>query len=231
VPAPRALLVEDHRHLGALIARTLERQGLQVRHVRTLGEACEALDREYALVVLDVMLPDGSGLDVLRRMRAAGRDTPVLIVSARDTVDDRVAGLDGGADDYLVKPFSDRELVARVHALLRRPQRFRVIQAGVLAIDPTTHAATVGDRTLDLSPKEGALLELLARHAGHTVPRTVLMDGLWGFRFDGLDNALEAHISTLRRHLRARGVAVRILTVRRVGYRLDVVPTATAPAP
>jgi len=220
--ATHALVIEDNKRLGDSIARALRTDGFET-HVERDGEAglAAALGATFDVVVLDLRLPRLNGLELLRRFRTCGRTTPVLVVSARDTVEERVTGLEAGADDYLVKPFSVDELIARVHALIRRPAQFQSLTIGELEIDPPARQATVRGEALPLSPREFAVLELLARSAPKLVTRSTLIDGVWGFQFEGLDNALEAQVSALRKRLRLSHAGVRIVTERARGYRLE----------
>lgn len=224
----RALVIEDNRRLGDSIARALRNDGLDADLARD-GEAglAAALDGRHDVIVLDLRLPKLDGLDLLRHLRECGRTTPVLVVSARDTVQERVIGLEAGADDYLVKPFSVDELIARVHVLLRRPAKFQSLVVGRLELDPPNRRASVGGTELPLSPREFAVLELLARSAPKVVPRATLIDGVWGFQFEGLDNALEVQISALRKRLRVVGAGAQIVTERARGYRLAADDDAT----
>lgn len=213
----RILLVEDDRLLGDGIRAGLTQGGFAVDWVEDGRAADHALDAEdFALVVLDLTLPRLSGLDVLRRLRTRGDAIPVLILTARDTVPDRIAGLNAGADDYLIKPFDLGELTARVRALLRRgaTDRDPVWRSGDLTLDPATCTVTIGRRRVDLAPREYALLHELLRNAGRVRSREQLEQSLYGWSQDIGSNAIEVHIHHLRRKLGNN----LICTVRGVGY-------------
>jgi two-component system, OmpR family, response regulator len=168
------------------------------------------------------MLPDVDGFEVCRRLRAAGRWSPVLMLTARDGVQDRVAGLDAGADDYLTKPFSFDELFARVRALLRRgpSERPTVLAAGDLVLDPATRRVTRGESEVDLTPKEFALLELFLRHLGETLTRTRILEHVWDFAYEGDSNVVDVYVRYLREKIDRPFGRRSIETVRGVGYRL-----------
>jgi two-component system, OmpR family, response regulator len=181
-----------------------------------------ATEATFDAVVLDVMLPDMDGFKVCRSLREAGCWAPVLMLTARDSVDDRVRGLDAGADDYVLKPFSFAELSARVRALLRRGAQARptVLQVGDLRLDPALHQAWRGDTEIKLSPKEMALLELFMRHPDEVVTRTQILEHVWDFAFDGLSNVVDQYVSYLRKKIDKPFRRDDLQTVRGVGYRL-----------
>jgi two-component system response regulator QseB len=221
----RILIVEDDPLLGPGLRTGLGQDGYAADWVRDADSAQHALRLEhFDLMVLDLGLPDRDGLSVLRDLRADGLCLPVLILTARDAVADRVAGLDAGADDYLVKPFDLNELSARIRALTRRStgRSVPVLQAGDLALNTTRHQATLKGHTLCLSPKEHALLEALMGQADQVVPRARLQATIYGWHGDLESNALEVHIHNLRRKIGKQ----RIVTVRGIGYRLVSVPPA-----
>jgi DNA-binding response OmpR family regulator len=169
------------------------------------------------------MLPRRDGFSLCREARSEGIATPLLILTARDAVEDRIRGLDAGADDYLIKPFADEELAARLRALLRRAERpvqTGALVVGSLVVDPGARAATVGDRPLDLGATEFRFLEFLARNRGMTFSRTQILEKIWDYDFQGSSNIVDVYVSQLRRKLRALGANVSILTVWGVGYKL-----------
>lgn len=219
--APLVLVVEDDGAVRRSLERALPLHGFRVHAVGDGLEALAAIGREEpAVVVLDVGLPGPDGLRIAERLRADGDAVPVLMLTARDAVHDRVAGLEAGADDYLTKPFALEELVARLHALLRRtgvpdgPVRLRV---GDVVVDVDAHTVRRGDRTVELTPTEFAILELLVANAGRVVTREHIVDVVWDDAEIG-PNALEQHIAGLRRRLEADGGLRVVHTVRGVGY-------------
>lgn len=227
----RLLLVEDNPRLGELIVEGLVREAFAVDWRRTLAaalEACEAA--EYDVILLDLGLPDGEGLDLLRRLRGQGDPTPVLVLTARGELGDRVAGLDLGADDYLVKPFEVAEVAARCRALLRRPGACLsvVLRYGNLALDTSTRAVTVAGASVPVSPREAALLEQLLRRAGQVVRRSSLEDHLYAMDSAVTPNALEVSVSRLRKRLVQAGADVVLRTVHGVGYALLAAPPEQA---
>jgi len=186
-----------------------------------------ATENAYDAIVLDIMVPGLDGFEVCRRLRAADRWAPVLLLTARDAVEDRVRGLDAGADDYLTKPFSFAELAARVRALVRRRSDTRpaVLAVGDLRLDPALHRAWRGDVEVSLSPKEMALLEMLMRHPGEVVTRSQILDHVWDFAYDGTSNVVDQYIGYVRKKVDRPFDRHDIETVRGVGYRLrDPVP-------
>ena len=223
----RILVVEDEIKIARAIRRGLEREGYAAEVVTTGGEAILlTTEQDYDAVVLDVMIPAPDGFAVCRQMRARNRWAPVLMLTARDSVDDRIRGLDAGADDYLVKPFSFGELLARLRALLRRApaERPAILQVGDVTLDPSTHAVTRAGQPVELSAREFALLEFLMRRAGQVLTRTAILEHVWDYRYDGDSNVVDVYIGYLRRKLEEPFGAPLIRTVRGVGYVLDATP-------
>ena len=222
----RVLLVEDHASLREMMAAHLRQSGFVPDSVGRGDEAIAAASGAvYDIVVLDLGLPDLDGLDVLRTLRAdIAPDVPVLVLTARDHVSDRVSGLDAGADDYLLKPFDLAEFDARLRSVLRRPalRRDPVLRIGDLAFDIQAREARVDGRALDLTRREIALLDELIRAAGRTMVRDALEDRLWGLNEPVSGNALEAIVSRLRRRLSQAGSRCVVETIRGIGYRLAI---------
>lgn len=219
----RILLVEDDRKAAALLTRGLLEEGFVVDHAATIAEADEAaFITTHDLIVLDGMLPDGDGVALCRTLRARGQQVPVLMLTARDALSDRVAGLNAGADDYLTKPFEFEELLARVRALLRRSEMTRppVLQAEDLSLDPASQQVTRGGALIDLTPKEFALLQALMRQPGAVVSRQRLAEQIWHGDPLAIDNLIDAHISKLRRKVDVDGKRALIETVRGRGFRI-----------
>lgn len=225
----RLLIVEDEPKLAALLARGLRESGHAVDLAANGEEALwRAGSTAYDVVVLDVGLPTIDGFETCRRLRADGQTVPVLFLTARDGVEDRIAGLDGGGDDYLVKPFDFGELEARLRALTRRGAAPlpTVLEAGPLRLDPASHRAWHGEAELDLSAKEFALLEALMRAPGQTLDRRALLEAAWDDSYEQRSNVVDVYVGYLRQKLdRPFGTAL-IATVRGVGYRLDGEPSA-----
>lgn len=229
----RLLLVEDNPRLGELIVEGLVRDGFAVDWRQTLDEALEARGlAAYDLILLDLGLPDGDGLELVRRLRREGDATPILILTARGELGDRVTGLDLGADDYLVKPFDMAELGARCRALLRRPGSCLgvVLQAGNVSLDTASRTVAVAGGPVPASPREAALLEVLLRRAGQVVARSTLEDQLYSMDAEVTPNALEVAVSRLRKRLAAAGADVALNTVHGVGYALFAPKRAAAHA-
>jgi DNA-binding response OmpR family regulator len=220
----RVLLIEDDRKAARLLCKGLQEEGFVVDVAVTgeLGEELAALN-EYDVAILDWLLPGRDGLAICRALRAAGNTTPILMLTARDSVADRVLGLGHGADDYLTKPFAFDELLARIRALLRRSRAAQpaVLTIADLALDPLTRRVTRGRTAITLTPKEYAILEVLIRNAGRVVSRTRLAERVWDEASDVLDNLVDAHVSHLRRKLDRDADVQLIHTVRGVGYRLS----------
>ena len=221
----RILFAEDDPRLGALVTRVLREEGHVVEWVRD-GDAAVAqlADGGFDLAILDVMMPGRDGFRVATGRRARGDAVPILLLTARGTVDDRVRGLDAGADDYLVKPFAMPELLARVRALGRRPSAApsETLRAGVVALDTRARRASVAGRNVDLTAREYALLELFLRNPGVVLSRTQILDRVWSYDYDGASNVVETYVRYLRRKLGASSGMIR--TVRGMGYRLDESP-------
>jgi len=216
------LVVEDERKVASFIRRGLEAESHQV-DVAHDGESglARALAGDYDLLVLDVMLPKRDGLSVLRELRSQRRQLPVLLLTARAGVADKVAGLDGGADDYLTKPFEFSEFLARVRALLRRGAPApTVLEAADLRLDPVTRRVTRGDRAIELTAREYALLEFFLRHPGRVLSRALIAQHVWGVSFDTFTNVIDVYVNYLRRKVDADFEPKLIHTVRGAGYVL-----------
>lgn len=223
----RLLVVEDNIELGELLCGGLQAEAFAVDYAGTAEEATEALrGTRYAAIVLDLGLPDRDGTSLLRDLRQRQDNTPVLVLTARTDVEDRVRGLQIGADDYLIKPFALEELVARLRALLRRPGEMlgKVLQMQNLAMDTEGRQAYVNDRPEALSAQELTLLELLMRRSSRVVPKKYVEDQLFGVMSEVGGNAVEVAIHRLRKRLEAMGASVEIHTVRGVGYLLSEKP-------
>jgi two-component system OmpR family response regulator len=219
----RILVVEDSAKMAALLKRGLEEEGYAVDVAGTGEDGLWMADQTPSdVIVLDVMLPDLDGFEVCRRMRDRGQWSPVLMLTARDGVPDRVAGLDAGADDYLTKPFSFTELAARTRALLRRgaPERPARLVVGDLALDPATRATFRGQAVISLSAKEFALLEYFMRHPGEVLSRSRLIEHVWDFAYDGGSNIVDVYVRYLREKIDRPFGAGSLETVRGAGYRL-----------
>ena len=218
--------MEDERKVASFIRQGLEEEGHAVEVAADGASALELVLAEpgYDLIVLDVMLPKRDGLDVLKTLRGRGVTTPVLILTARDAVVDKVAGLDLGADDYLTKPFAFEELLARARALLRRgtDQRAAVLRLADLSLDPATREATRGTRRIALTAREYSLLDYFMRHAGRLLTRPMIAEHVWGLDFDAESNIIDVYIGYLRRKIDAPGEARLLHTVRGSGYVLKL---------
>lgn len=219
----RILLVEDHDRMARLVTRGLEGAGIPVDAVARIDEAWTALAHiPYGALVLDRGLPDGDGLGLLQKLRGTGNGIPCLILTARDALHDRIGGLDAGADDYLPKPFSIDELVARVRALLRRPVQQRTLEAqhGDLYLRPQTGTLHCAQESITLAPAELQIMLLLIRASGDVVRRTALEAGAWGIHEAVTPNALDVALHRLRRKLLAIGSCQGIVNLRNLGYAL-----------
>jgi len=219
----RLLVMEDDDRLAGLLSRGLRAEGHAVDRVASIEDGrWLASENPYDVLIFDVMLPDGDGFSLCSELRAAGVWTPVLLLTARDAISDRVRGLDVGADDYLVKPFAFPELTARLRALSRRgaTERPAIIQVGSLVLDPAAQSASIGDDRLDLTAREYALLELFGRRAGDILSRTEILDRVWDWAYDGTSNIIDVYVRNLRAKMAGDPRAPRIETVRGVGYVL-----------
>jgi two-component system, OmpR family, response regulator len=223
----RLLLVEDSIRLQALLSESLRGAAYPLDVVGTVAEARAAMaEVTYDLFIIDLGLPDGDGIALIHEARMAGCKTPILVITARAGIDDRIVGLDSGADDYLVKPFSHLELLARIRALLRRPPDLRepILQIGRLMLNETTSEVRAGGRIVGLRASERRLLALLMRQAGRIVPKSTIEERFSEFGRELSGNAVEAHVSRLRKALEETPAGVSIETVRGVGYALKEMP-------
>lgn len=219
----RILVVDDDEKIRTALRRGLAYEGYRVQEAASGEEALEKARTEIpAVVVLDIMLPGIDGLEVVRRLRSAGDDVAVLMLTARDQVGDRVLGLESGADDYLIKPFSFEELLARVHALLRRrlPAAHEVLRFGDVQLDVDAREVRRGERSIEFTTTEFNLLTLFLRHPRKVLTRDIILDRVWSYDFGGESNILEVYVRYLRTKLEAAGEARIIHTVRGVGYVL-----------
>ena len=215
------LVVDDDPRITELLRRILAFEGYTVAIAATGNDAlARTLERPPDLIVLDLMLPGMDGLEVARRLRAAGDTVPILMLTARDAVPNRVEGFEAGADDYLVKPFAPEELLARIKALLRRsqPERTEVLRYADVELNTGTRMAYRRGREIELSPTEYELLALFLRRPRQVLPRDVIMDRVWGLDFEGSSNVMEVYIGYLRAKLEAEGEPRLIHTIRGVGY-------------
>jgi heavy metal response regulator len=219
----RILVVEDEKKVANFIRLGLEQERYAVDAARDGADGLHlALTVDYDLIILDLMLPGIPGLDLLRQLREARKTVPVLILTAKGDVNDKVAGLDSGANDYLVKPFAFAELSARIRALLRRDssQPATALRYRDLELDLITHTARRAGRKIDLKPKEFSLLEYLLRNMGRPVTRTMILEHVWDIHFDSISNVVDVHINSLRNKLDRESDPKLIHTVRGVGYVL-----------
>jgi DNA-binding response OmpR family regulator len=221
----RVLVVEDEPKVAEALRRGLEGEAYEVSLAHTVEAALRHVDcGAFDVILLDLMLPDGDGLDLLSTLRARHVDTPVLVLTARDALDDRVAGLDSGADDYLVKPFAFEEVLARIRALLRRPSLGEPMRltAADLEMDLATRQVTRSSRVIDLTSREFELLHYLLRYEGRVVSRGMLAQRIWrdSARSTTLDNVIDVHIARVRRKIDVAGATKLIHTIRGVGFTL-----------
>jgi DNA-binding response OmpR family regulator len=221
----RVLVVEDSRRLAGIIKRGLLEEGYAVDNAYD-GEEAEymAETTPFDVIILDIMLPKKDGVAVCRDLRAKNVNTPILMLTAKDSVEDKVTGLDSGADDYVVKPFAFSELLARLRALLRREvlPKVQKLQIGDLALDPQSREVWRNGSRMDLTTKEYAILEYFMRRPNAVVTRTMLGESVWDYEFDGLSNIIDVYVRRLRRKIDREGEDSLIQTVRGAGYRLRV---------
>ena len=220
----RILVIEDNHHLNNSLTSSLTHEGYSVDSAYDGQEGQDLAEMApYDLILLDILLPGKDGLEVCRDLRRRRIHTPILLLTARDSIDDRVQGLDCGADDYLVKPFAMRELLARLRALLRRqhPYQPEQLTIGSLAIDPTTHTVEREGQPIDLTPKEFALLEYLMYHANRVVTREMIEQHIWNYDFECESNVIDVYVRRLRRKIDAPFAVKLLTTVRGVGYRIQ----------
>jgi DNA-binding response OmpR family regulator len=219
----RVLVVEDNGEFARLVAERLTRAGFYIDQAKRVAEAERAVTAlDYAAILLDLGLPDQDGLQFLRNLRSRKNVTPILIMTGRNSLEDRVTGLHAGADDYLTKPFALDELVARLHALLRRPVRRcdQILSAGNVLLDTENHQVTVGGHLHLFRLREATVLQLLLRHEGRVVQRRMFEDHLYGMSGEQDSNAIDVYAHRLRKQLTAAGATVQIHTIRGVGYML-----------
>jgi DNA-binding response OmpR family regulator len=220
----RILLVEDEKRISVYVKRGLEEKGYAVDAAYTGQEALDWVDvAPYDAIVLDILLPEINGLTVCRTLRGRGNMTPVLILTARDSIDDRVAGLDAGADDYLVKPFAMKEMLARVRALTRRGSEIGktpILQVADLSLNTSTHEVKRGDRVIELAAKEYAVLECLMRETQRVLTRTMIAEHVWNYDTFNQSNVVDVYVRNLRRKIDDPFKQKLIHTIRGTGYRL-----------
>ena len=219
----RVLIIEDERRLSNIIKKGFIEDGFAVDQAFD-GEEGQYLaeSEQYDLIVLDIMLPKLDGLQVCKELRAKSIKTPVLMLTAKSTTEDKVAGLDSGADDYITKPFSFVEFRSRVHALIRRSHQETspVLSVNDLVVDPLKHVVSRGGKIINLTPKEFAVIELMLRHKGEVVSRTMIIEHVWDYNFDGMSNVVDVFVGTLRKKVDTGAKVKLIQTVHGVGYKV-----------
>ena len=219
----RILLVEDEKKIAGFIAKGLKEEQYAVDVALNAPEALLNLSvYGYDLIITDIMMPGMNGFELIRKIRDAGKKVPILILTAKDSVDDKIFGLDSGADDYLTKPFAFAELLARIRALQRRPSTFvEKLEVADLLLDPVAHTVTRNGKKIDLTPKEYSLLEFMLRNKGRVVTRTTIIEHVWDMQFDSDTNLVDVFISYLRKKIEPRGSTPLLHSVRGVGYILE----------
>jgi len=219
----KILVIEDDQVLAKNLKQSLEKDGFIVDIVFNKKDSLTEIEiNEYDCIILDIGLPDGNGFDILKELRAKKNNTPVIIATARGQVEDKIKGLNLGADDYLPKPIDSNELIARIRAVIRRDKNsaLPVITIGDLVVKPAEHFASIGDHNLNLTAKEFSVLEYLSLHSGQAVTRTMLMEHIWGSDFETFSNVVDVYIRTLRRKLGEYSKIQYIHTIRGKGYIL-----------
>lgn len=223
----RVLLAEDDLRIASFVLKGLREEGYLVDHVpdgeMALDFVRSAEAAPYDLIILDVLMPRKDGIAACRELRTRGLHTPILMLTALDSLNDRVRGLDSGADDYLVKPFAFPELMARLRALMRRmpvTTTSSALQVADLVLDTVAHTAQRGNRKINLSPREYHLLEYLMRHTGQAISRTTLLQAIWSFDYDGASNVVDVYVGYLRRKVDHKDETPLVHTVRSVGYKI-----------
>jgi DNA-binding response OmpR family regulator len=221
--AMRVLVVEDERRLAGIIRRGILEAGYSVDNAYD-GEEAQymAENTPYALIILDIMLPKKDGIAVCRDLRLKNVNTPILMLTAKGSIEDRVTGLDSGADDYLGKPFAFSELLARVRALIRREasSKTSTLQVGDLVMNTLSREVWNGQKRIELTTKEYSILEYFMRHPNHVITRTMIEENVWDYEYDGISNVIDVYIRRLRRKVDGKGTDSLIQTVRGAGYRL-----------
>ena len=221
----KVLIVEDEKNLNKIIAKRLKIEGYSTDSAFDGLEALECLSiAEYDAILLDIMIPEFDGLALLQRLRASGNKTPVLFLTAKDTIADKVAGLDSGADDYLVKPFEFEELLARLRVMLRRnhSSASNTLTLGDLSLNLKTHAVTRGDSTIILTAKEYEILEYMLQNAGCVLSRQQIQEHVWDFSYEGFSNMIDVYINTLRKKIDREHAQKLLHTIRGAGYVLKL---------
>ncbi|MCX6786869.1 MAG: response regulator transcription factor [Candidatus Kaiserbacteria bacterium] len=220
----RILVVEDETRLARNLRKGLSEDGFAV-DLAPDGEEGQFLaeNEQYDAIILDLMLPKVDGLTICRTLRAQGKKTPILMLTARANLEDKVMGLDSGADDYLTKPFAFAELRSRLRALIRRSQQeaLPILRVGDLEVDPLSHTVRRGQRAITLTPKEFAVLEILVSHKGHAVSRTTIQEHAWDYNFESMSNVVDVFIRSIRAKIDAEGEPRLIQTVHGIGYKIS----------
>lgn len=223
----RLLIIEDEQRLASVLKKGFSEDGFAVDVAYDGEEGLYlALNETYDAIILDISLPKKSGLQVCQGLRTQGNHTPIIILTAKATLEDKIAGLDTGADDYLVKPFAFIELRSRIHALIRRSSKESSPQLSLadLVVDPIKHTVTKNNLKINLTPKQFAILELLLRHKDEVVTRTMITEHVWDYNFDGMSNIVDVFVASLRRKIDKKSKTKLIHTIHGVGYKISLTP-------